>query len=160
MGIVIPDTLLVGVVLGLGVVFLPGVSFIQWGIWYGGIFAVGILDGWLKQWVGADKPWKQRPACAGDCGVWPSSKPVPTTPRPGFPSGHSAVAMYYVLGLAWLLSFSPWMFMIGLSWVGIVVAQRLQSCCHTIPQVAAGLIVGCIAAIGMIWINHIINCRI
>lgn len=157
------DTLLVAIGLAValgGFLFLRighgrgRAAWAAWALWVTGLVSVVVGVHFLKHWVGREEPWQQRPPGACRCDLWESSEN--NAGEHGFPSGHSAFALFYVLGLWWWTK-SPWVLAIGLPWVAFVGYSRIHKRCHSVPQVVAGYIVGLLGFIGfVVALNHIV----
>jgi len=136
-------------ILAIGLAFAIGIfiytdthrrySITRWFIWVFGLVCVVVLVHWLKRVIGRDASWKQRPSEAKQCDLLEKSSN--DAGDYGFPSGHSAFAIFYVLGLWWLTR-SLWVLIIGIPWAIYVGYTRVYKQCHTIPQILAGYCIG------------------
>ena len=139
------DTLLFAIGLAVALVVVRWHDGRVWA-WLFGLFCITLVVHLLKHWIGREKAWQQRPPGACQCDLMESSE-ANAAGEHGFPSGHAAFAMFYVLGLGWVTR-SPWVFAIGLPWVVYVGYSRIHKRCHTVLQVVAGYLVGLIGFLG------------
>ena len=61
--------------------------------------------------------------------------------RPGFPSGHMAIATMLVAALWWHTQ-SPTLLLVGIPWIAAMAWARWAKRCHNWKQIMAGAVVG------------------
>lgn len=111
----------------------------RWVAWVIAVALVVVLTESLKRLLGNRATWSQRPMGACKCDLLESPKDF--SGAHGFPSGHAAVSVF-LIGSLYAITRAPSVLLFGIPWVLWVIAQRLQKCCHTVPQVVAGSLLG------------------
>jgi membrane-associated phospholipid phosphatase len=96
----------------------------------------------------------KRPEGARDCNAW--NNDGDQSGQPGFPSGHAATAAAFWF-YAWRLAppvWRPWIAGAGMAATGLMGWARWAKRCHTVFQIAGGIVVGTgVAATAYIYTN-------
>jgi membrane-associated phospholipid phosphatase len=112
------------------------VSFLLW------ILMAAVVTEVLKMWLIVRWPnavFLRRPIGASGCDILCMSGAAGG--RAGFPSGHMTTATLLVIGL-YHHSRSPLTLIIGIPWCAAMAWARYTKECHTLPQIAAGVLWG------------------